>query len=53
MSGSQCSRCLWYLGALKCEAYKKGIPPEIVTNKKKHDKVNSDQKGDYLYVHKK
>ena len=49
MTGSQCERCLNYLGGLKCMAYKKKIPVDIIMNKIKHSKPIKGQQNDIVF----
>ena len=34
---------------LSCRAYPKGIPEDILSLEDNHDKVRSDQKGNWIY----
>lgn len=44
-----CSLCKNYIGDLKCLAYPKGIPSEILTGKDVHKKVREGQKNDIVF----
>lgn len=59
---SNCSKrnCKWYEGVKQpnndelyeffyCSAFPDGIPKEIVTGEDLHEKVRSDQVGEYIY----
>ena len=44
-----CLFCLHYRGLLKCDAYPKGIPNDILEDEALHDRVFSDQKGSQVF----
>lgn len=49
----KCFDCKWFgENGLWCKAYPKGIPMDILLNKKEHNEVLPDQEGDYIFVDK-
>ena len=47
--GFQCPLCENYLSNLKCKAFPKGIPDEILTGKNNHTKPLPEQKNDIVF----
>ena len=50
-SSDYCSKCIHYFGSLRCKAYGK-IPNRFVTGQAKHDKVQDNQNGVYVFMDK-
>jgi len=49
----ECIICKHYLGKLRCKAFPKVIPKEIVLGKKEHNKVLDGQRDKYIFEPKK
>jgi hypothetical protein len=49
MQKSLCAHCKNYLGNIKCFAFPKKIPSEILYGKENHDKVISGQANNIVY----
>jgi len=49
MTSSQCLRCKHYIFDIKCKAFPKKIPDEIITGMFKHDKKYKGQKNNILF----
>lgn len=45
MIGTQCPRCKHYQGDLKCEAFPRGIPEEIITGEFDHTETYEGDRG--------
>ena len=52
-TSSQCNTCKWRQREAakwpKCQAFPKGIPAKILTNKTVHDIILPGQTGEYVY----
>jgi hypothetical protein len=46
---SPCLTCIHAKENMKCDAFPKGIPNEILAGKDKHSKKHKDQNGDLVY----
>ena len=49
MQTNLCPNCINYFGKLKCFAFPKGIPEEILIGEKNHDKPLENQKNNIIF----
>ena len=49
MQNNRCFNCKWYTGKLKCLAFPKGIPNEILTGNENHKKPLKNQDNNIVF----
>tara|TARA_R110000744_G_C19306204_1_gene556231 strand:- start:451 stop:609 length:159 start_codon:yes stop_codon:yes gene_type:complete len=49
MQNNRCFNCKWYAGKLKCLAFSKQIPNEILTGNENHNKPLKNQDNNIVF----